>query len=210
MDIRKEELPPGWGMALTPDGRPYYLDETRRETSWHLPADVVAEIMRARERKAAAAEAADQLRSVPAGPIATKAATRAAATGAAAGEELSVHVCEACSVDIDKGGASPLPLARFVGVAYAFALTAGIANNVPEPPPRKSAPPSQHDVSPDTERVLGSALWGISNVLERALRSPDAALAALKRVDAEFGVEALCRPQPQPQPRQTGPGAARS
>ncbi len=22
-------------MALTPDGRPYYLDETRRETSWH-------------------------------------------------------------------------------------------------------------------------------------------------------------------------------
>ncbi|KAA0162874.1 hypothetical protein FNF28_04509 [Cafeteria roenbergensis] len=57
MDIRKEELPPGWGMALTPDGRPYYLDETRRETSWHLPADVVAEIMRARERKAAAAEA---------------------------------------------------------------------------------------------------------------------------------------------------------
>lgn len=30
-------LPPGWQMAYTPDGKPYYIDHNNKSTHWTLP-----------------------------------------------------------------------------------------------------------------------------------------------------------------------------
>lgn len=36
-DIRQQQLPPGWQMAYTGQGEPYYIDHNTRTTHWRLP-----------------------------------------------------------------------------------------------------------------------------------------------------------------------------